>query len=234
MANESADPASPAVKRRLIAIVGFMSLAILIVGVYGLYGVWASNKTLEKGLKAAERCLDAVNAARMAQVGFRRQVHEWKSTLLHASDLKGRERSWAAARQAEREVTASLEQLKAMLAPLKAGAEDVEEALRLHKQLGERYRAAWARLKAGGPGAARTVNRETRGADRIPSDEIDTVVARTRKDTRVRLAEIAEDSKAKAETDRRLCGVMQILMAAGILSGLILAVSIIRKPGRTT
>ena len=221
-----------AIQRRLIFLVGFMSLAILIVGVYGLYGIWSSNKTLMKSLAVGERYREAIDAARMAQVSFKQQVQEWKNTLLRGRDAKVREECWAAFQREEREVKASLEQLKESLGGLKSDTADVDGALGAHRRLGEACRAALSKLDPRRPDGAQRVDREVRGADRAPAAAINLVVARVQKDARVRLAEIAEAAKAKAETDRRFEGVMQILIAAGILVGLILSISIIRKLGR--
>jgi methyl-accepting chemotaxis protein len=165
----------------------------------------------------------ANDAARSAQVHFKKQVQEWKNVLLRGYDPELLRRHLGAFGQEEAAVRAELGRLRTLAGERGGIGAEVDAILATHRNLGERYRAALG--DGGGAPDQRRVDAAVRGIDRAPTDALDALVVRITRDGEVRMVAL------QAEADRllgRTLAELAVLLLVG--SGLVLwlAASIVR------
>ncbi|HYW11682.1 MAG TPA: methyl-accepting chemotaxis protein [Longimicrobium sp.] len=204
------------IRGRLTALVVVAALATLAVGATGLLAVRAALEQVRRAAAEGDAVTRANDAARSAQVHFKKQVQEWKNVLLRGFDPEMFARYLKGFGEEEAAVRADLQRLRRMDvadASLQAG---IDSLLAVHGVLGERYREALAQYDPDDPQAHRRVDAAVRGIDRAPTDAMDTLVARIQRAGQARLADT--DQRA-----RRLMWQMLAGIGAGLLAGSALA-----------
>jgi methyl-accepting chemotaxis protein len=211
------------IRGRLILLVALTTLALLVVGTVGIVQVRAALDRVRAAVAAGTEVTRENDAARSAQVHFKKQVQEWKNVLLRGHDPALLRRHLRGFGEEEAAVRAELGRLRALAGERSGIGAEVETILATHRRLGEQYRAA---LSEGGAAPdQRRVDEAVRGIDRAPTDALDALVARINRDGEARMAALQEE--ADRLLGRTLAG-MAVLLLAG--SGLVLwlAASIVR------
>jgi methyl-accepting chemotaxis protein len=211
------------IRARLIALVALTTLALLVVGTAGILQVRAALDRVRAAAAAGTQVTHANDAARSAQVHFKKQVQEWKNVLLRGYDPELLRRHLDAFGREEAAVRAELGRLRAQAGERGGIGAEVDAILATHRELGERYRAALG--DGGGAPDQRRVDAAVRGIDRAPTDALDALVVRITRDGEVRMVAL------QAEADRllgRTLAELAVLLLVG--SGLVLwlAASIVR------
>jgi PAS domain S-box-containing protein len=150
-----------------------------VCAVIALTGAWlllermhATTETHERALISFMRQMDL---ARRMQVDFKKQVQEWKDILLRGQEPADLEKYRAQFFHQEQLVREDGQALSRLL-ELPGTQGRVAEFLQAHGDLGLRYRNALEVFIRSGGADHRAADRLVRGADRPPTDLIDTIV----------------------------------------------------------
>jgi methyl-accepting chemotaxis protein len=204
------------IRGRLTALVVVAALATLAVGLTGLLAVRAALDQVHRAATEGEAVTRANDAARSAQVHFKKQVQEWKNVLLRGFDPAMFARYLEGFGEEEAAVRADLQRLRRMEmadAGLQMG---IDSLLAVHGVLGERYREALAQYDGDDPRAHRRVDAAVRGIDRAPTDAMDSLVVRIQRAGQARLAETEDRSRRLMW--QMLAGIGALLLAGSALA----------------
>ena len=213
------------IRGRLVLLVALTTLALLVVGTAGLLQTRAALARVGQAAATGNEVTRENDAARSAQVHFKKQVQEWKNVLLRGHDPALFQRHLRGFDQEESAVRAELGRLRALAGDRSGIGVEVATLVATHRELGVRYRAALAAFDAADERSYRRVDAAVRGIDRAPTDALDSLVARIDREGRARMAALERESSRLLG---RTLAWMAVLLLAG--SGLVLwlAASIVR------
>ena len=216
------------VHRRIIITVGIFTVLIIVIGLYSLIAIVEMNKRLHESVLEGQRMVKTIDTARLAQVHFKKQVQEWKNILLRGNDRDLFERHVRAFDDEDRQVNEYLQSLSNIAITTGLSVPEIAEAIKIHEQLGHKYRDALKDYNHSDLKSAVLVDKTVRGIDRIPTDQIDAIVGMimTQADKRLRAMETV--AKTQMEAYRSLSLFLIILVVAGICFGIFNAWSIIK------
>jgi methyl-accepting chemotaxis protein len=166
------------IRTRMIAIFTFMILDGLFIGLYGVRGVGELEHELTDNLRAPRALLIAVDTSRAAQVHFKRQVQEWKDVLLRGQDRAMFDKYLDNFKREESKVQELLASLKEQLERLQFSVPDLDRLVRVHAELGRRYREALEHFDPTQLASTHLVDKMVKGMDREPTDAMDAVASR--------------------------------------------------------
>ncbi|HAK95390.1 MAG TPA: hypothetical protein DCM87_10390 [Planctomycetes bacterium] len=215
------------IKKRIFALVGLLSIALICIGIYTAIRVRDTNVWLTDSAVRTRDLLTAVDTARMAQVHFKMQVQEWKDVLLRGADPDLYETHFTAFRNEEGTVKELMVNLKTLLGAMQVDTRLVDEFVAAHEDLGRRYRHAIEQYDRGDPASGFAVDRMVRGIDRLPTTAIDAIVAYMRGATRTDIDLQQTLTEAKVARDRHFVQGISVLIASAVLLALFFALTII-------
>jgi methyl-accepting chemotaxis protein len=152
-----------------------------------------------------------VDAARVVQVNFKKQVQEWKDILLRGHSPEDLARYTAQFHEEEVNVQTGASVLESRLEDAQARGL-VQQFVNAHQILGQKYQAAYEAYLAGNADF-KTADRLVRGQDRAPTDLFDAVVARL--DARLKSSVAEQQHKVR----------QSLILTLGVCGGLLLLVS---------
>jgi methyl-accepting chemotaxis protein len=216
------------IHRRIIITVGIFTVLIIAIGLYSLIAIVEMNKRLHESVLEGQRMVKTIDTARLAQVHFKKQVQEWKNILLRGNDRDLFERHVRAFDDEDRQVNEYLQSLSNIAITTGLSIPEIAEAIKIHEQLGHKYRDALKDYNHSDLKSAVLVDKTVRGIDRVPTDQIDAIVGMimTQADKRLRAMETV--AKTQMEAYRSLSLFLIILVVAGICFGIFNAWSIIK------
>lgn len=153
------------------------------------------------------------DAARVLQVTFKKQVQEWKDTLLRGSDASALQQHSSAFHEQEKAVDTQATQLRAALEDSEARSL-MEQFASAHQAMSGKYAAAQKVFEDSHGRDPHAADALVRGQDRAPTDLIDQLVALMSR----RQEQLARSVKSSSVT---MAAVLPILIAA--LAGVSLA-----------
>lgn len=228
MANESEQKIALRVRKRLLFLLGWMSLMVIGVSIWGLVGLEQANERLRRSITMAQTLTEATDVIRQAEVDFKEQVQEWKNILLRGGNEQDFETYRAAFLAQETQVREHLLEADAYLRELELETAALEAFLLGHKELGEKYREALATYQVGNPASAIAVDARVRGIDREPTRQLDRLVEQIERESEEVISRERLDSESRLETHKKFKEVVLILVTASVLGGVIVSVSILR------
>ena len=214
------------IKLRLGFLTLFFSLLLAGVGGYGLYGASGMNQSMEATINISSTLVSAVDATRQAQVDFKKQIQEWKDTLLRGNDPAAFDKYSKAFDQEGAKVRKNLNDAKTHMATLGIPSNSVDAALKAHSELEEKYHQALKSYDVDKKESAGIVDKMVKGMDRAPTDMIDSIVKAIQTEAKARLSEA---SKTSAETFSVQKTSTLVAVVLAILFGATWAVFIIRS-----
>ncbi|MBF0565411.1 MAG: hypothetical protein HQK89_09220, partial [Nitrospirae bacterium] len=116
---------------------------------------------------------EGVDTARAAQVTFKKQVQEWKDLLLRGSDPEALKKYTNGFAKQEENVQEHLKKLKALMESLGLPSAMVDETLKVHGELGVKYKEALKSYDPNNAESYKIVDKLVKGIDRAPTDSID-------------------------------------------------------------
>jgi len=202
---------------------GFAILTIIVAGVGGLGFVGLQN-TITKAHSITQTTKDhgrflaeSINLARSAQLDFKKQVQEWKDTLLRGNDPELFKKYSDQFAQREATVDADLQSLQKLFAGAGVDTKIVDKSLQEHQQLGVQYRAALKTYEPTNAASCFAVDKMVKGIDRQATDDIDAIVQQVQQFE-------SDTTKASEEQFRKQTARIEILVLLGLLSGVVFAV----------
>ncbi len=210
---------------KLAVLVGLMSVLLIATGIYLLHGISVTNTRLTTNMAMAEAYTRAAGDADDIEIAFKKQVQEWKDTLLRGNDTKLFAKYSDNFLKKEAEVQARGKDLKISLAKLNVDTARLDEFLKAHIALGEKYHESLKSYRPDNLNSFRIVDVMVRGIDREPTELIDSVAENTRKQESEMFAEVAKKS---AESYNSIFRNSVIFMALGIGLGVFISLVIIR------
>jgi hypothetical protein len=210
-------------QRRLLAA-GLVMLVLLGMAGLGLFALHRAQADNAAAAAQLSRLHGALDTARQAEAGFKRQVQEWKNILLRGQAPDSRP-ALLATFQAQRQAVADLlAQLAGLAPPLADTAPWLEAALpplaAEHAGLNVRYDAALAGVDLAAPEGPAQADAAMRGADRALEQSLDALGNRLAAHFRA----TAEDLAGRA-ADRYAAMRQVLLFACG--GGLLLVLGLL-------
>ncbi len=132
------------IRSRTLAVASAGMFLILMAAAGGLYMSWRSLQTFEHDVMARQRDAVAVIAA---ESDFKKQVQEWKDTLLRGADPDLLRKHWTAFQTREAGVQDEVRQLAAVVADPEA-ASLLNQFIAAHKEMGAAYRGGFDQFTA--------------------------------------------------------------------------------------
>ncbi|MES9855432.1 MAG: methyl-accepting chemotaxis protein [Sedimenticola sp.] len=152
------------IRIKLLMISGFGTLLLLAAGFGGFYDAFMAFKKYDHILShdiANERVI------RQMTTDFKRQVQEWKNTLLRGDEKSNRDKYWSKFVQQEKQIQNSGSQLLLQLTDNDT-KKNLEQFLHAHKEMGEHYRTGLNIFKESGFNQ-KIGDQTVRGVDREPT-----------------------------------------------------------------
>ncbi len=181
---------------RLSLLSGFLLIALLAVGLSGWRALVTVKERNAQGAARTAMLTQAVDIARSSQVEFKIQVQEWKNILLRGNDPANLDKYTQAFVKTGKQVNSELNRLKALLDTLHLPTPLVDEALRMHEELGANYMKALKQYDAANPDSYKVVDALVKGMDRAPTAKIDEIVAYISKQSSLETKDMADDTEA--------------------------------------
>ncbi|WP_229418890.1 methyl-accepting chemotaxis protein [Pseudoduganella flava] len=206
-------------------LAAFFLVTVLLVGFTGWNALRDMNQRNAAGFAEAGQLMEAVDSARSAQVEFKVQVQEWKNILLRGKDAATLEKYTKAFGTSGEATTAELKELKGTMAKLGLETAAVDEALRVHGELVQRYMQALKQFDGADPQGAQKVDALVKGMDREPTEKIDAIVAAIQKEATARVKAVEEQNDS---VYRNSVLVLLALLAAAVAFGSLIVVMLIR------
>ena len=161
---------------------------------------------------------------RLLQVGFKKQVQEWKDTLLRGANAADYAQYWSAFEAQDQAVTTTLQTARDSFAALELPTDELDQFLAEHAKLDGQYRQAIQSYRASDPASVTAVDRQVRGMDRPPTDLLDAYVTRLAGIFKTRLADLNQASQARYRFDRKFREAMFLTVTAGLVAAIIFSV----------
>jgi methyl-accepting chemotaxis protein len=214
------------IKGRLAYLTAFFSLLLAGIGGYGLYGLSNMYQNVESSITTAASLVNAVDTTRQAQVDFKKQIQEWKNTLLRGNDPAAFEKYSQAFDKEGEAVRKNLKEAKSLMVALGVQTESVDAALKVHGDLEGNYRQALKSYHVANKDSAEIVDKLVKGMDRAPTEQIDGLVKAIQDQAK---ASLTATSKVSAErlAQQKITAITAVTLA--IFLAILWAVLIIRS-----
>jgi methyl-accepting chemotaxis protein-1 (serine sensor receptor) len=214
------------ISARLALLVTTLVAALVGVGGYGLYALQQSEARNAASLELSRDLMQAVDAARGAEVAFKIQVQEFKNILLRGHTASDYDRYLAAFEKRRVDTTRELAETRAMLVKLGLPADGVDEAVRIHGEISGQYVESLKKFSQVDVESGQLVDSIVRGKDRPLEQKMDAIVLTLETFAGEESARIA--STGAAETRRVTLG-MAGALAAVLLVAIVLGVRVTRS-----
>ncbi|BCZ44641.1 methyl-accepting chemotaxis protein [Clostridium gelidum] len=135
-----------------------------------------SNEKYKDRLQVTAEYINLVDEARQAQVDFKKQVQEWKNTLLRGRDTESFKKYYSQFSQENNNVQTQLSKLKEDMTKLGIDTSSVDSLLNAHKDLYNKYGKAIQSYDQNNIESYRIVDGLVNGIDRKPTDDMDALV----------------------------------------------------------
>jgi methyl-accepting chemotaxis protein len=166
---------------KLLLLVGFMSALLVGIGIYLLHGISSTNGMMVVNMDLAKTYTQAVRNADDVELHFKRQVQEWKDTLLRGYKPSDFSKYNGNFMNEESEVQSTAKELKTVLTKLDLDTTKVDDFMKKHAELGVKYRDALSHYGSGDIESAHKVDDLVKGIDREPTDLVDSIAVSMQK-----------------------------------------------------
>jgi methyl-accepting chemotaxis protein len=131
------------VRGKILALFAICAGAMLAAAAFGFWQSYASLRSFDQDVVPGQRRAVAVEAI---EINFKKQVQEWKDTLLRGKNPEALNKHWTAFQQRETDVRELAEQMSRSIVDPQA-ADLVVQFVAAHKTMGEAYRRGLQEFK---------------------------------------------------------------------------------------
>jgi methyl-accepting chemotaxis protein len=221
--------------RTKITAMSFAAIVFLVVvGGITTVGIYSLTKTSSNAINDSNAMLDMVQTMTAVRSNFQHQVQEWKDTLLrgnNADDFKHYHGAFLA-RLADVDNLLNEARAKTQKEGLTryVSTQDIDDLLKLHAELDQRYANALAQYDHDNPGADHVVDKMVRGMDR-PFTAALTKVVNNLSNTATKNAEAIKAGVASNSSSTLTMAIIVLLLSVPALAalGFFIARGIIRN-----
>jgi len=205
---------------RLGLLAGFLILTMLALGFAGWYTMadlrFRDVETMRKALQLET----SVDTARSAQVEFKKQVQEWKDTLLRSNNLEAYAKHSEAFRKQGQVTQSNLLKLKEQLGKLGLDTAQIDDALKAHLALEGEYVDALKQFDGKNPDSFHIVDGLVKGLDRPPTKKIDEIVAYVLLESNQILSAASAESESRYQAGTKLliAGIVLAMVFGGVIT----------------
>ena len=168
--------ASKGIGIRLYLLIGFVMVFTLSIMSFSWITFRSFNEKNKNGLEITDEYVNIVDEARQAQVDFKKEVQEWKNTLLRGFDPESFKKYYSQFSQENDTVNAQLLKLKEDMTKQSMDTSSVDALLKAHKELYDNYNNALQSYDQNNIESYRIVDGLVKGMDRKPTDDMDILV----------------------------------------------------------
>ncbi len=215
------------IRRRVIITVAIFTVLTIVIGLFGLIAIVETNKRLHKSVLEGQMMIKATDTARLAQVHYKKQVQEWKNTLLRGNDRDLFDKYFKAFNNEDKLVNDYLHALSDMTKAMRLFIPEIAVSIKAHEQMGERYKGALKYYKPSDLNSAIIVDKKIRGIDRALTDQIDAIVGIIKSEADKRLKATENIAKTQLEIYQSFSIFLVFLVLLGVGFGIFNARSII-------
>jgi methyl-accepting chemotaxis protein len=211
---------------RLAILAGFLMLAMLAVGLEGWQTLSASNQRNAEMMQRSTQLELSIDTARSAQVEFKKQVQEWKDTLLRGNDQAAFDKYSKAFSDRSQQTDVLLQKLKDLFSKLGLNTAQVDDALKAHQELGVKYAEALKQYDVADAGSSHKVDALVKGMDRPPTQKIDEIVTYVLDQSNQMMA---ASSKTAQDSYRSACMLLLVAVLLGVALGSAVTLWLVRS-----
>jgi hypothetical protein len=184
---------APGSSRRFVSLAATVAIVLVAIVVIALYGMHSLDRTVVRNQAEIDGVTEMADHARIAQVGFKTEIQEWKNTLLRGHDPDDFAAYHDALLLRQKEVDEDLAALEADANAVGFETGSIAALRVAHAELGQAYDAALSEFVAADPLSIRTVDAAVRGRDRPINDAFDALVTEVKEFADMRRAALRDD-----------------------------------------
>lgn len=202
---------------RLYMLVGITVLLTLGIGLFSWISLNNISKKYDNRLSNTVNFIYLVDDARKIQVDFKKQVQEWKNTLLRGNDPESFKKYYTEFSKGNENVQAELANLKEDLIKSNMDTSLIEKLIISHKELYDKYTKAIESYDPNNIGSYKVVDTLVKGIDRAPTDQIDLLVNQIQEKSKLETESMLNQSKIDLHNFRKTLICIMIISILVIL-----------------
>src|ERR1700761_951736 len=195
------------IRGRILFLFGICTAVLLAAAAYGFWQYSASVDMFVHDVKASQA--NAIDVL-VIETSFKKQVQEWKDTLLRGKKPEALDKHWNAFQQREGDVRNAGERMKANVADPEA-AQLIGQFVAAHKNMGEAYRRGLQAFREQGFESA-AGDAAVAGIDRAPTELLGKAKERF-------IAVADQDARQASEGAQRIAWISAVLLALAAVAG---------------
>ena len=209
------------IRGRILTLFGLCIAVLLAAAAYGFWQYAASVQLFDRDVRASQ-----ANAIEVLTVetNFKKQVQEWKDTLLRGKKPEALDKHWNAFQQRENDVRGAAERMRSSVTDAEA-SQLIGQFVAAHRQMGEAYRRGLQAFKDHGFDCA-VGDAAVAGIDRAPTELLGKAKARF-------IAIADQNARLASDGAKRTAWVVTLLLAlAAFVGAVIFMVAVSRTISR--
>ena len=161
---------------RLYLLIGFVIIFMLSISSFSYITFKNYNEKSKTRLEKIAQYITVVDEARQAQVDFKKQVQEWKDTLLRGYESESFKKYYSQFTQENENVQKQLSTLKENMKKQGLDTSSVDALLSAHEDLYNKYNEAIKSYDSNNSESYQIVDKLVAGIDRKSTDDMDALV----------------------------------------------------------
>ncbi|WP_338432802.1 methyl-accepting chemotaxis protein [Clostridium tyrobutyricum] len=202
---------SDKIGRRLYALIGLVIVFIVIISSFSWITFRNFNKNQKKMIQLNLKYINMVDESRQAQVDFKKQVQEWKDTLLRGYDTGNFNKYYSQFIKENNNVQTELSKLRKDIASQNIDTTLIDQLVENHKKLYYKYNSAIRNYDSKNSESYKIVDTLVKGIDRQPTDDMDSLVEHIHQKAAIEIQNMMNQAKLDESNFNRSLTIISIL-----------------------